>query len=264
MNKKDITSSFNNIVNHEFTKEVFQDSVPVVKDISVPGTITKVAAQYKRDLDINETYLLNVGNRLSHLLIMCEQLRHIPYYLLSFCPTKTMKDVGVNRHNHILLFIEDYIVRTQSLYDRTLQLVNVVFNIYDSPNLIGHNLVITNAHVRNSKLPPVIKKLKKITDKYYKDRLNIIHKECYQDDDLRYLELLSIVSSTKDDQNIKEDLKFYSRDYVNKKAKEFLCLNKEIYSTLFQIFDVLKDRYEEQKLEYRILYKAKSTLPSKA
>jgi len=252
-NKKNI-KSFEDLTNHPFAKLAFKNSVPIAKDISVPGTISKVNAPYRRELNKNEAYLLHVGHSLSHLLVICEQLHHIPYYLVTFCPSRSMVRAGITRYSHILMCMENYIVRTQSVFDRTLQLVNVLFNIYNPPDMINYSLIKNNLHIKNSKLGPELKKFRKLTEKYYSDRLKIIHRECYQEDDLRHLEMLTVVTKDKKNEYIKENLKFFSSIYVKEKANELKSFNNAIFLEIDNIFNHLLKRYNRRMNEDILIY----------
>ncbi len=192
-------------------------------------------------LDKNELYIVRVGHALAHLLIACEQLSHAPLYLASFVPSKKMVEDGVTRHSHILLCMENYIIRIRSLYERVLQLVNIVFRIYNPPDQVSHALIKNNLHVANSKLPGALQKLKKITDRYYEDRNKIIHRECFQEDDLRHLELLTI--SRDRFPGLEGDLKFFSSVYVRDKTMELKKTNSAVFGAISDIFNLLLHQY---------------------
>lgn len=232
---------------HAFAQEAFKDAWPIHQETYVPETASKVDAPYKRSLYNNEFYIIRVGHALAHLLITCEQLSHLPLYLPSFAPSKKMVAAGVTRHSHILLCIENYIVRIRSLYERVLQLVNVVFRIYNPPDQVTHALIKNNLHVANSKLPGALQKLKKITDRYYEDRNKIIHRECFQEDDLRHIELLTI--SRDKFPGLEGDLKFFSRVYVSEKGHEMQRSNSEVFGAISNIFDLLLNQYRKQKAD---------------
>ena len=253
-NKKTI-KTFWDLTKHPFVKKVLQDAIPILKNITVSGTIRKVYPIYKRTVNKNEAYLLDTGHTLSQLAYICQQLSHIPLYLTSFRSSKKMEEGGVTRHPHILLCVENYIIRTQSLYDRMLQLINVVFNIYNPPNEIGHSIIKDNSHVKNSGLSSSLQKLRKLTGKYYKDRLKIIHRGSYHEDALRKLERLTIVSKESNFCHFeKQELKPLSDKYVKEKAEEFGKMNTEFFVAIGNIFDYLIKRYKKQKEEDELIY----------
>jgi hypothetical protein len=232
---------------HVFVQEAFQDAWPIHQKTYVPGTVSKVDAPYKRSLYKNEFYIIRVGHALTHLLITCEQLSHAPLYLTSFCPSKKMVATGVTRHSHVLFCIENYIIRTRSLYDRMLQVVNVVFSLYNPPDQVTHVLIKNNFHLTNTKVPSALQKLRKITDKHHEDRNRIVHRECFQEDDLRFIELLTI--SKDKHPELEADLKSETRAYVSKKAQDMLRGNSEAFAAVNGIFDLLLHQYRKQKAE---------------
>jgi len=231
---------------HVFVQEAFQDACPIHQKTCVPGTDSKVNAPYKRSLYENEFYIIHVGHALAHLLIACQQLSHAPLYLSSFCPSKKMVAAGVTRHSHILFCIENYIIRVRSLHDKALQLINAVFRLYNPPDKVTHALIKNNLHVSNTKVPSALQKLKKITGKYHEDRNKIIHRECFQEDDLRFIELLTI-SKDKASGSAK-DLKFHTTVYIREKEQELLKNNSEVFDSISNIFDLLLQQYTKQKV----------------
>jgi hypothetical protein len=232
---------------HVFVQEAFQDAWPIHQKTYVPGTASKVVARHKRPLYKNEFYIIRVGHALAHLLITCEQLSHAPLYLISFCPSKKMVAAGVTRHSHILFCIENHIIRTRSLYDRMLQVINVVFRLYNPPDQVTHGLIKNNFHVANTRVPSALQKLKKITDRFHEDRNKIIHRECFQEDDLRFIELLTI--SKDKHPELEADLKFESKTYVSKKAQYMARVNAEAFAAMSSIFDLLLHQYRKQKAD---------------
>lgn len=173
MAKEKASLNINKISEHPFVQLILKEYLEVYKRKKPKITLTKTT--FKEPLSDKEYYIWSAGNSLVHFLVICEQLSHIPLYLLSYCPSSKMKKEGVTRHSHVLYCVENYIIRIRILYDRILQLINNIFKIYDPPDHLNHRLIINNAHVKFSKLPPKLKKLKKITDKYYYQRTKIVH-----------------------------------------------------------------------------------------
>jgi hypothetical protein len=247
-NKKPITL-YEDLIEHPFVKQVLQDALLFVKN----KDLSQKLRQSKPIFNKNEAYILFIAQTLFSLLTIYEHLTLIPIYLKSFSLSEEIKKEGVTQHFHVLLCIENYIIKTQSLYDRMLQLVDVVFNIYNPSNQINHNIIIHNLHVKNSGLPSALQKLKKLVKKYSEDRNKIIHRECYRDKGIPFIKALEIIPE-EGNYSFKKELKSFSIIYVKNKIKEFEKMNTNIFVAVGNIFGNLIERYKKQKEEDELIY----------
>ena len=99
-----------------------------IKEKKPEITLTKTT--FKEPLSDKEYYIWGTGNSLVHFLVICEQLSHIPLYLLSYCPSSKMKKEGFTRHSYVLYCVENYIIRIRILYDRILQLIVFLISVW--------------------------------------------------------------------------------------------------------------------------------------
>lgn len=150
--------SFKLLVEHSFVKSVFDDCIKISKSLTEKGSLFKIKAKYKRNLKEVEWYCQAVASALAHLLNLCQQLEHSILYFSSFSPTERMKKAGISRATHLLYSVENYIIKTQSVYDRMLILINNVFDVGNQENTLTHELIVTNAHVKYKGLPNKLKK----------------------------------------------------------------------------------------------------------
>lgn len=164
---------------HRFVKTVFNDAMRVIAEIQIKGTVFKVQAEYSRPPTPAEFYCMSAGQALAPLLSFCKQMEHSVLYFSSFTPTPKMKSAGISRQSHLLHCIENYIIRTQGMYDRTLLLVDRIFGIYNPSHLITHELIISNLHVRHSSVPSLLQAIRKTIKDFYRDRNEIIHERGY-------------------------------------------------------------------------------------
>ena len=233
--------TYNSLEKHPFVVDVLKKGMEFSKENRKPNGFT-ADAEYKRELNEAEFYCLQLCYCMTHLLSVVLQLEHTIYYMSNFSPTESMKKAGVNRSTHLLWSVENYIVRTQFVYDRLLILVDRLFHIHNPPNRISHESIVTNTHISRTTIPKALKPVKSSVKKYYHDRNTIIHEASYLDDELRQIEAYSILISSDsdyDDINIeylKEDLKWLVRDFLKKRKKEFSRINKNVCVSLGDLF----------------------------
>lgn len=245
---------YNSLVNHPFMENGLLNAAQINKDL-VKKNGFKVDVEFKRNPTEKEFYCLQLGNAIAHLLTIILQLEHTVLYMSSFTPTKKMKDAGIDRHAQILYIVENYIIRTQTMYDRVLLIIDRLFHIQNKPNRISHESIVTNLHILKTDIPKALKSLKKIIKKYYPDRNSIIHETTFLEDDLRKIEGYSILKTQdnfnqeqKDD--IIEILKYKTRDYIKKKRYEFTKTNKKICNSISNLFTVMQPIYENKLSQF--------------
>jgi hypothetical protein len=195
---------------------------------------------------------------LAHVLTICQQLEHSALYFSSFSPTQKMKKAGITRQGHLLYCIENYIVRTQSMYDRLLRLIDRVFEIYNPSHMISHQLIISNSHVRNTSIPNKLEKLRKVIKTYYYDRNAIVHERQFLEDDIRELECYTILSTSegplKGHIDLIDEANYLAKQIVKNKTKEFSKVNHDSFVILGDIFNDLKKAYEFKRNLLELVY----------
>lgn len=238
--------AYKKLVAHEFTQLALHQAVDIVKQLQT-GDITKVEAKFVRQPDEYEFYLLETGRMLTQLLGLCEQLIHTALFLSAFSPTKKMKEAGITRASHVKYNIENFLIRTQSLHDRLLKLVNAVFHLGLSARDCKHDVVVKNLHVKVTEVPNRLHSLRKLFGRYQQDRNMIIHHESYSADDLRKLELYFLVQDKEDNSNDEVFLyatKSLTRKIVDQKIEEFDKFSEIVLQQIELLLDELKPIYE--------------------
>ncbi len=244
-------STYDALSHHPFASSALQYSFRISAAIVQPGTVLKAEAKDKRPPSRAEYYSLMVGTTLAHVLSICQQLEQSILYFTSFSPTRKMERAGITRQAHLLYCVENYIIRTQSLYDRVLKLVDAVFEIYNPSRRISHELIVGNMHVRRSAVADALKAMKKVLDPYRYDRNAIVHERQFLEDDIRMLEALTLLLTSegpvKEDPALVEETKFLARQVVKDKTREFSKVNHDSFAALSVMFDHLEKEYEVKR-----------------
>jgi hypothetical protein len=197
---------------------------------------------------------------MAEVLSCCQQLAHIPIFLTNYVETRKMVRAGITRHSAIVYHIENYIIRTQSLLDRMLKLIDAVFHLTNDPRNCRFDVIIHNVKVQVSDLPDSIKTFRKLLGRYSRVRNEVTHEHSLKDDALRGLDLLYLVkgwesiSPKESDSNVRDKINERILWILMTRRREFLAFNKEIASSVTEIFDKLTPYYarEEKSLRLRL------------
>ncbi|GAB4416852.1 MAG: hypothetical protein Kow002_02970 [Anaerolineales bacterium] len=244
---------FNKITSHNFVKVGFDNAVKISQELQTDD-ISKVTADYIRAPNELEFYIINVGRTLAHLLSMCEQLVHAVLFLSAFSPTKRMKEARITRSTHLQYNIENYLIRTQSVHDRTLKLVNSVFHLGLQPRDCRHDTIAKNLHVKPTRIPGSLKNIRKLLLQYQQERNSVVHHEGYQDDKLRSLEMFYIAKEIEEGkgESSLDDFQYMGRrltkEVVTQKMDEFDKFNGELFSQLIILFDNLEKEFHQRMI----------------
>jgi hypothetical protein len=244
---------------HPFVDDVLQKGVAVTKFLGDRHP-SRVVPEYSREPDEHEFFLLRVSASMVEVLNCCHQLHQIPILLANHRQTASMEKAGINRHSQLIYHIENYLIRTQSLLDRILKLIDAVFHLTNDPRHCRYDVVMRNVKVQVSDILPPLKELKKVLDRYAITRNEVIHHHSITDDRLRRLDMYFIADRWKRF-SPKESLPDFGAliketvfEVLWFRKKEFVAFNKQIAGLLEQIFDKLVPYYarEERALRVRL------------
>lgn len=244
---------------HAFSVDVLQRVDAVSKSLG-DRSRASVIPNYSRDPDEHEFFLLRVASCLVEVINCCHQLNQIPLYLGNHHQTPAMKKAEINRHSLIIYHVENYIIRTQSILDRVLKLVDAVFHLLNDPRNCRFDVVVKNVKVEVSDVPESIKSLRKLLSRYSAVRSEIIHQHSIKEDDLRILDLYFLlerweeISPRQNRSSVNELVQDMTKEVLWKRKREFSEFNKELAVSLAHIFEKLAPYYsrEEQALSLRL------------
>lgn len=235
---------------HSFVRRVFDDAMRVRTKAGIGPFDNESNAPL---LDEEQFYVTRVGYGLAHTLTWVEQLHHAVHFLVAFNYDSKVTQGGVNRFHHLIYNIENYLVRLQSVYDRLLQLTNIVFHICMSDELVNHSLIVSNLRVSRTKVPKLLKTVRRTIEPLATARNDIIHKHSYTDHDLQRLELFYMHKEATwgADQKLPFKSLKHLRSQLMKKATtskrtEFAALNASLLAALDPLFTELLAQYINQ------------------
>jgi hypothetical protein len=217
----------------------------------------QVTLDLKRDPDEHEFYVLVVGKAVTELLIVAAHLEHSPAYLSAF-PNSGQFRREVSRVDYVGYTFENFLFRTQSIFDRTLQLVAGTFHLLLDKRDCSENAVVRNLRVERTNVPKAVKSIRKITDRYRDSRNEIVHRESFKDQALRKAKLYHLAESFDDLSpllrgNTKVGSAKHLRDFVAEHKKQIAAFNGELFPKVENLLVELEPAYDEQRERLRKL-----------
>ncbi len=92
---------------------------------------------------------------------------------------------------YIEFHIENYLIRSRSIYDRVLIFTNYLCDIQMAKEVVAHLSIITNRKVEMAGLKPALKKINKTCEYYRVKRNGVVHHDKYSDVELDWLDTVS-------------------------------------------------------------------------
>lgn len=225
------------LADHPFSKQVWAVARPFIPAPEAPHKSDEELAEH-------EFYAISCGYSLAHLLTVCGQLVHLRYYLTGFVLPASLRRAGATRAEQLVLAVEDFVIRSQSLYDRALALVNSVFHLGNAVDTITHAVIVGNSHIQSAPAVLVpLKSLRKLVSQYQDARNSIIHRATIQADDLRQIEILEILSRENDPAFPPKGLAATKarlvREACRSRTEEFSSFTTKAFHYSAALFDVL-------------------------
>lgn len=205
--------------------------------------------EFIREPDEHEFYVLGVGQAIADVLGCSQQLEHAVALLGDFSYSPKLREGNVQRNDHLEYNIENYVIRTQILYERVLQLVNRVFHLQYPTDGCTHAALIRNLKVARTRIPAAIGPLRKKIREYAEHRNVIVHRESYKANDLRRLRLLYLATSETEHavSGAQAWRKRLLRDVLAKKRAEFGTHNDAVIRFMLPLFDALGEVYDDER-----------------
>lgn len=161
----------------------------------------------------------------------------------------TNEPEGVGRYDYIIYGIENYYLRITSVFDRSLRLVNIVYDFGIPERDCTQNTIICNSHIKGTSLEKILKKINKFTNDFRKQRNLIAHESTHSEEEINLLEMYSMVQQD-DPELIKFShiVKTNTDRFIKKKKTEFGGYLKEIEELVDELFNILLIVIKKQQI----------------
>jgi|GEM_PF-4077463 len=220
--------------------------------------IIKEYSKTDKDYSDKDSYVVNTLLSLGEIESVFEQLEQSPHFLSNFRLTKSLKENGIGRFNHIIYHIESHLFRATGILDRMLIHINVVLNIGLSPEKCRTYYLLTDDRGKEGKYAANIKdkspelfqsmiELRNYVDKYRELRNIISHQKRYASSSLKDVETYHILQQGEDDDGPFGSGKYdhFIKLQMDRAVKEYktqmLDFNKGIRTLLDNIFILLEE-----------------------
>ena len=221
----------------------------------------------KNGVDLKSEYLLNkkdfyfrnVAISLVYLIDLCDKLNFCIIFFSSNSTTKEMEKYNVNVIDLLIHKVENYLIRTQSLKDGLLKLINDVYFLGNSEKNCKYNIILNNIYIKQSDIYEKIKLFFKEVGKYSSERNSIIHDLYLKNKDLEKLELFYLFQDKNNGIEILYENLMHddSEEYFKEMKNEFLTEKREEYIEFNNtIFYLLRDIFHEMEKEFDKIYKS--------
>lgn len=192
-------------------------------------------------------YIHRTGHLYAHLRHFLKQLDHSVHCLSPDSYTKNMELTGFTLADHLEYCVENYYIRIQSVYDRTLQLVNAVFNLGINEQSVTHTVIISNNKVERTTVKTKLRLLKRALRPTSDHRNNIIHRAGLREEKINSLNFSMFGSKQFDTENPKKaESNVLYKSALSRKTEEFSQLNEQIADILHPLFDDLYEIYLDE------------------
>lgn len=208
-----------------------------------------------------EKYAVDTLLSLGEIESLYDQLEQAPYFLSSFRQTKTLKEKGISRYDHIIYHIESHLFRTTGILDRMMIHLNIVFKFGLSPlkckaynllldkkgNLTQHSKIIGEI---NPKLLLILIKFKEIVDHFRDSRNQITHQSTYRSEILRNVQLYDIAKKIYPLEYPIKRHKHVEKRITDKAVRKYktdmLEFNSGIRAILDHVYPYLEEIWKEE------------------
>lgn len=236
---------------------ILKDAIKKTQGLHKPGTLAKVEPELKRPLTQLEAYLSNCGYCTAQLLSHLEKIELIGIFISDGTMSQKLKKNNITRNKVLVYNIENFIVTTRGLIDRLVILIDAILNLGNDSQFISYNLIKENSHVQKLKLDVHLKKLKKICEEYHYPRNQIIHQSQFVTDDIRRLEMYSLLSENQKINGIKDEkyrfkTRFGERRIRAEWTKKVQQFTEQIAPEIEKILGKMESTYEAYKKRYSV------------
>ena len=178
------------------------------------------------------------------------QLDQTTIFVANFRSTVKLKTHEIDRFDHIVYHLENFLIRITGCLDRCLVLVSTALDLGNEPEDCSYRLIRKNKHVKGSRVLGPLGEINGVIKPYSKQRNAVAHRKRYYEPELRNLEMLSLVRRLEPDVVSEHLVKLEGNRVVAAKKGEMSDTNRRLQAAVSRLFDALEP---EVKKHYKRL-----------
>ena len=206
----------------------------------------------------DDEYVKNALISASEIITICEQLAYAVEYLSGFRARSLPSAEPITRHDYIVYHLENHLIRTGSLLDRALLLVNVIFGLGVPERECRFGVVAHNEHVKPNPVAAALKSIEKTIGPYRHPRNLVVHRRRYSDEALDSIETYYALQKSEvngPDEDVVERFFYFSKNqtdqFVASKKEELTRLNGQMFSAVSHLFGALDPIFDHKHTSLR-------------
>ncbi len=173
------------ILNHPFAKECFDDIVHLAKTSDTPRNFSEFSQSFHSGkLSGPDQYFYPVFSYIVRIRDCFERLDHIRIFISHPIILKKYREGGINQTNYIQYHYSNWAVTFVGIFDITLHLTNNVFRLGIPEKRCHPQLIIQNSWVRSRGIDKILQNLNSRVEPFREPRNLFIHRGISQMDDL--------------------------------------------------------------------------------
>ncbi|MDD3281699.1 MAG: Cthe_2314 family HEPN domain-containing protein [Bacteroidales bacterium] len=188
----------------------------------------------KTNFEIYNIYVLLYA----HNILEC--LDQVNYSINMLSGFKTKNKFNMNRHDYIVFMVENFYLRSTSIFDRILRFTNIALEIGLPEKECKESTIIKNENIKGTKLYTALKNINNFLESFRENRNKIAHSESFSEEKLNYIKSYYVALETDDFKDIEKFKKFFKFDtdeYVVDKKKEFKNIVNDLEKLLIVFFN---------------------------
>ena len=197
----------------------------------------------KRNFRSDEEYASKSMHATSELISVCEQMGYCVDFLAGFRSKNYPKHSNITRFDYIVYHLENHLIRTGMILERSLQLANIIFQLGLPERQCSMATVTENHHIAPTEVGKSLKRIRKTTEPFRSKRNIVIHRHGYTDEELGKLEVFSIIERS-DSETAKRLFHIYKSmtdNAVASKKEELYKFNQKVFKEVFSLLDSLEE-----------------------
>lgn len=217
------------------------------------GNVTKGEVSISNDL---EMYIFCCGQTLSLLSSAVDKSDQAIHNLRTIKSNSNLSS-NYTITDHIEFAIENFFIRSHSIYDRALLFSSQLLDTGIDKESINHQVIVTNIHVKKYGIADRLKKLRKVCTEYRVVRNKIIHHGRYAEQSFDFLSLLHKVSTLKYIDSGETfippiELEKMTSDFIDVQVEEFEEHLVKIKSLLDEFYKIAERVYRHKRATFEL------------